>query len=201
MHYLVGPSEQPTSTSAPTITLSLGWPGGIAAEIPLSLSPFVRLGRALWFAPLARRLFLVGAHVEIIVPEDDSGRLQVVLGLANFCRTEVVVTALHVDYLAVGNGSLSDLNPHLELPEFHIPQRRVGEVVFSCRLGGGEIRDLQRFIGQASYPKSSPMASTGIRGTLSIRHWRGSEKITFDVGGIVPHLIMYNPSNKAGIRS
>lgn len=159
-HYLVGASQKPTQLSEPAIKLSLGWPSGVKAEVSIDSGRISRVLGALWFAPLSQRVHLVGAHVEISVPEDDSGRLQCVLALANFCFRQITVTSIHVDFLTIGNGSLSDFNPHPEQPEFVIPRRGVGEVAFSYRLGAGEIRDLQRFLGQASYPRSSPTAST-----------------------------------------
>jgi hypothetical protein len=145
--------------------------------------------------PFPELIQLVGAQVDITVSEDDSGRLQCVLALANFSLRKVTITALHVDYLTIGNGGLSDLNPHLEQPTIVIPRRSVGEIAFSHRLNGGEIRDLQRFIDHASYPKSSPRASTGLRGALALRNGSGVQQITFAVSGIVPLLTMYNPGN------
>lgn len=192
------PEPDPAKPTEPAIRLSLGWPSGIRAELAVDRGRIRRFLQRFWFAPLAERLLLVGVHVNINVADDDSGRLACSLVLANFCFAKIIVASVHVDFVSIGNGSISDFNPHLEAPEFVLTPRGVGEVAFSHRLGADDIRSLQRFIGKPNSPYSSPTASTGLRGTFGIRHWRGSQQVTFAVTGIVPLLNMYNPSSRSG---
>lgn len=147
---------------------------------------------------MSERIRLVGATADITVSQDDSGRIICVLVLANFALRQARAKAIHIEFIEIGGGSLSDINPHLEQPVTVIPARGVGELVFTVRLGSGEIRELQRFVHPPSYNNSSPYARTALRGTMTLDNWSGSHEIPFEVSGIVPWLNMYNSSNVGG---
>ncbi len=164
----------------------------------IKVSLLKRVWRTFTWAPVVERIQLGGAHIEAHVGDDDGGLMQCSLALANFCFREVIVEGIHLNHIAIGNGSLSDFNPHMESARVRIPRRSIGDIQFSHRLTAADIRGLQRWVTKTYGGLSSPSARTDIVGTLDVKHWRGRQQVAFHVTGIIPFLSLHNPSSLTG---
>lgn len=156
--------------------LQLGIPGVASLELPLSSGPFDRFRRR-YLPRWSEQIEAAGAQIIFSVDERDHASMDLYVTLANFGARNVWVEGAHLNWIAVANGGIDELNAVLPR-RTEIPRKSLARVLVRLNLGAASIRRLCRSIGKPSCQQSSPGANTTIRGRLEIS--RGIDRVSME---------------------
>ena len=154
--------------------VTVGFPGvPLSAQIPIRGSWFGGIVRRFRRTPPEQLVQVMWSSSVVTANEDDSGGVDIYLGLVNLTDRRVRIEALHLELFYISGYATRVAQPLFSPPKDPIAPLTGTEVMFTINIGAAAIRDLLQRIQKAQNPVSSPWLELTVGGKVDL-HIDGS---------------------------